>query len=60
MRNVHALLKDFWRVAQLYQMQLLTWNCQPGDSLFFHYSGAAPPPFLGWTLAACFVQGALA
>ena len=24
---------------QLYQMQLLTWNTAPGDSLFFHFSG---------------------
>jgi hypothetical protein len=23
-------------------MQLLTWNAQPGDSLFFHFSGAPP------------------
>lgn len=26
-------------VLQLYQMQLLTWNAQPGDSLVFHFSG---------------------
>ena len=24
---------------QLYQMQMLTHGCQPGDSLVFHYSG---------------------
>ncbi len=31
-------------------MQLLTWNTQPGDSLFFHFSGAPlahPPPSKG-------------
>ena len=26
-------------VAQLYQMQMLTHACQPGDSLVFHFSG---------------------
>jgi len=30
--------------ARRYQMQLLTWNTQPGDSLFFHFSGAPPAP----------------
>ncbi|KAK9846629.1 hypothetical protein WJX81_007951 [Elliptochloris bilobata] len=27
------------RGNMLYQMQMLTWNTQPGDSLFFHFSG---------------------
>lgn len=27
------------RANMLYQMQLLTWNAQPGDSLVFHFSG---------------------
>ena len=29
-------------LAQLYQMQMLTHGCQPGDSLIFHFSGAPP------------------
>ena len=29
-------------VVQLYQMQMLTYGCQPGDSLIFHFSGAPP------------------
>ena len=28
---------------QLYQMQMLTHGCQPGDSLVFHYSGIILP-----------------
>lgn len=28
---------------QLYQMQMLTHGCQPGDSLVFHYSGKTLP-----------------
>jgi hypothetical protein len=28
---------------QLYQMQLLTWNTAPGDSLVFHFSGEGYP-----------------
>ena len=35
---------QFWPTRQnmVYHMQLLVWDLRPGDSLFFHYSGAPP------------------
>jgi hypothetical protein len=41
--------------AQLYQMQLLTWDCRPGDSLFFHFSGAAHVAYFRAPLDLCFM-----
>ena len=31
------------RANMIYQMQMLVWDLQPGDSLFFHFSGRLLP-----------------